>query len=144
MQVLDNPDGSLKFEDVLREPHRSRFAPGTVNLGPAVADKWLRLRLDEMPAGDTAWWLDTGNRTLERIMLYLPDGKGGWTRTEAGSWQRFSERPLPTSTLVFPLPASLAIGDVYLHISSNAIYSGAVRPKVCPATTYRAEERREL
>ena len=92
MQVLDNPDGSLEFEDVLREPHRSRFAAGTVNLGPAVADKWLRLRLDEISAGDTAWWLDTGNRTLERIILYLPDGKGSWN----GSMPFGVERPVLT------------------------------------------------
>jgi class 3 adenylate cyclase len=83
-------------------------------------------------------WFDTGNRTLQEITLYQPDGRGGWRQLATGSRQPFAQRPLPTDQFVFPITLQAGADTVlYLRVRSTSYLGIVVQPGIWRPPAYK-------
>ncbi len=141
-QLLEDPSGTMTFDQVLEAAQAGRFQPGSPNIGLSTSAYWMRFTVRAPVHGpaypsDPALWLDTGNRTLQEVTLYQPDGEGGWRRTATGARQPFSQRPLPTDHFVFPIVTQDGAGAVlYLRVRSTAFIGITVQPRIWQPQAY--------
>ncbi|WP_260117348.1 adenylate/guanylate cyclase domain-containing protein [Pseudoduganella rivuli] len=140
--LLEDPSGTMTFAQVLQAEQAGRFRPGSANIGMSTSAYWMRFTVHAPPRGpaypsDPALWFDTGNRTLQEVTLYQPDGEGGWRYTATGARYPFGQRPLPTDQFVFPI----ALQDdketvLFLRVRSTAYMGIVVQPRVWQPQAY--------
>ncbi|WP_195763778.1 adenylate/guanylate cyclase domain-containing protein [Pseudoduganella rivuli] len=133
--LLEDPQGTLALADAIAAGNR--FAPGSPSVGFTTSAYWMRFTVRN-PGGEAmTWWFDTGNRTLQEVDVYQPDGRGGWLRMATGSRYPFAQRPLPTDTFVFPLTvAAGASTDVYLRVRSTGFLGVSLLPRLWTPSAY--------
>ncbi|WP_170305835.1 adenylate/guanylate cyclase domain-containing protein [Pseudoduganella ginsengisoli] len=141
--LLEDPSGSMTFAQVLQAEQAGRFKPGSPNIGLSTSAYWMRFVVRAPTRGpaypsDPSLWFDTGNRTLQEVTLYQPDGEGGWRQTATGANQPFGLRPLPTDHFVFPIAlqdgADTAV--LFLRVRSTAFMGIVIQPKVWQPQAY--------
>lgn len=139
--LLEDPAGTLTFADVRGA---GSFKPGSPSIGVSPSAFWIRITLQNPSANPATYWFDTGNRTLQEVDLYWPDAQGRYRHVSTGSTKRFAERPLQTSTFVFPLelPASQTI-HVFLRVRSTGYLGAIVRPMLWQPDAFRLNARNE-
>jgi class 3 adenylate cyclase len=136
MALLEDPQGTLALADAIAA--NRRFQPGSPNVGFTTSAYWMRFTVHNAGAEPMTWWFDTGNRTLQEVDVYQPDGHGGWHHVSAGSRLPFARRPLPTDTFVFPLAvAAGASADVYLRVRSTGFLGVALLPRLWTPSDYQ-------
>ena len=142
--LLEDPQGTLTIDDVRKPENASRFVAGNTNPGFTPSAYWMRFVVTNPTDKTVGLWFDTGNRTLQEIDLYVVEGQGGVSRQSTGSTKRFSERPLPTSTFVFPvsLPAGQPT-EFFLRVRSTGYLGVTVIPKLWQAEAYEAKDRQD-
>ncbi|GAB2857766.1 hypothetical protein GCM10027277_27750 [Pseudoduganella ginsengisoli] len=133
--LLEDPQGTLTVADAVAAA--SRFQPGSPNVGMTASAHWMRFTVRNPASAAVTWWFDTGNRTLQEVDFYQPDGRGGWLHWATGSRFPFAQRPLPADTFVFPLtvPAG-ASADVYLRVRSTGFLGVALMPRLWRPSAY--------
>lgn len=147
--LLEDPAGSMTFAQVLAAEQAGRFRPGSPNIGLTTSAYWMRFTVRQPARGpadpsDPALWFDTGNRTLQEVALYQPDGEGGWRHMTTGSSQPFSQRPLPTDHFVFPIAMQDGADTVlFLRVRSTAYMGIVVQPRVWQPQAYLEQMERE-
>jgi class 3 adenylate cyclase len=147
--LLEDPSGAMTFAQVLAAEQAGRFRPGSPNIGLSTSAYWMRFTVREPARGpaypsDPALWFDTGNRTLQEVTLYQPDGEGGWRPLVTGSTQPFGQRPLPTDHFVFPVAAQDGADTVlYLRVRSNGYMGVIVQPRIWQPQAYLDQMERD-
>lgn len=127
--LLEDPQGTMRLEDAIAAA--SRFRPGSPNVGSTTSAYWMRFTVHNPGSRKVIWWFDTGNRTLQEVDFYQPDGYGGWQQLSTGSRFPFAQRPLATDTFVFPLAlAGGASADVYLRVRSTGYLGVTLLPRL--------------
>ena len=116
--VVEDPTGTLDIEEIERLPF--------VETGPSVPIgfrfnvHWLRLSIAPDPDGADVL-IRLRPVVLDHITLYLPDGSGGWSRSEAGELVDAEAQSWPSllrqSLLV---PASPRPVTAYLRIDTRS------------------------
>lgn len=140
--LLEDPAGTMTFAQVLDAAQAGRFRPGSPNIGLSTSAYWMRFTVHAATRGpaypsDPALWFDTGNRTLQEVALYQPDGDGGWLRTATGARQPFAQRPLPTDRFVFPMTPTDGVDTVlFLRVRSTAYMGIVLQPRVWQPQAY--------
>lgn len=142
--LLEDPEGKLTIQDVLKPENAGRFKLGSPSIGMVTSAYWLRYALQNVSDRPEIRWFDTGNRTLQEISLYTQDSKGDFQRIDTGSTQRFSERPLPTTTFVFQvvLPPQQRT-EIYLRVRSTSAMGVVLSPSIWHPSAYRESEKAE-
>ncbi|WP_195763777.1 adenylate/guanylate cyclase domain-containing protein [Pseudoduganella rivuli] len=137
--LLEDPSGAMTLAQVLDAERAGRFKPGSTNVGMSTSAYWMRFTVQAptQPPGAVLWF-DTGNRTLQEITLYQPDGHGGWRAIATGSQQPYMQRPLPTDQFVFPVTLQAGAETVlYLRVRSTAYMGIVVQPRLWEPQAYR-------
>jgi diguanylate cyclase (GGDEF)-like protein len=128
LQYLEDPQGTMTIADVTAAAARFRPVPAAaandVNFGYSNSAYWLALPLNLAADAPTAWLLEIGYPSLDRVEVYTRLPHGGFNMQTAGDLQPFSERPFPHRNLVFPLqlttdPKAGATQTVYLRVTSQ-------------------------
>lgn len=57
---------------------------------------WLHLRVQRQADAPQDWWLDIPSPFLDRVTLFLPNGRGGWLAQEAGDTLPVSQWTIPS------------------------------------------------
>jgi diguanylate cyclase (GGDEF)-like protein len=123
-EYLEDAGGRLTLADLTRSGAAHRFLPSqphaSMNFGYSPSAYWLRLPVALSRDAGRAWLLEFAYASLDRVEVFVPDGKGGHDRLQAGDRQPFSSRPYGHRNLVFPL--TLAPGTeqtIYARVVSE-------------------------
>ncbi len=140
--LLEDPDGKLSLADVRAPENARRFEHKLPHIGFSASAWWLHFSLRANDA--TVMWLNTGNRTLQEIDVYVADANGQFQHQLASANLVFSARPLPTSYFVFPvslLPQTNT--EIYLRVRSTGFLGVIVAPELWQPAAYKKMEKRE-
>jgi len=141
VEILEDPDGSLRLEDVRSGPQAVRFAAAAsdpVNFGYTRSAWWLRFALPGgAPAGEELL-LEIAFSSIDRIEFHLPEPQPGgepryWTRI-AGDTFPWAAREVRHRNHVFRFPAPAAPGEheYFLRVESQGVLT-------VPLTLWRPE-----
>lgn len=130
VEVLEDPEGRLRLEDVRAPALASRFAPtaaGTPNFGYTRSAWWLRFGLPGgAPAGEDLL-LEIAYPSIDRIELYLPEPQPGgepryWQRVAGDSFE-WDAREVKHRHHVFRIPAPQQAGahTYFLRVQSQSV-----------------------
>jgi class 3 adenylate cyclase len=142
--VLEDPEGKMTLADVQQAGNASRFQHRPPNIGISPSAFWLRFTLISTAAKPHVWWLNTDNRILQEIALFVPDEHGVMQRQNASSKRPFAERPLATAYFVFPVslqPQKETV--VYLRVRSTGMFGVTIAPRLWQPEAYRVMENKQ-
>jgi len=110
MAVLEDPDRDASIEDVLARDAAGDFVShdeDVLNAGYSHSAFWLRIDLHyraDRSHGPGRWWLELAYPPLDYLVLYLPDGQGGYRLAQkSGDTLPFSERQIQHRNHLFEL-----------------------------------------
>ena len=104
VQVLDDPQGSARLEQVLGMRERFDAPKGAyATIGMRKGVVWLRVPLEVARGGEGEWVLQFDYTLLRRIDLYSVSGGRVLQQFTLGNSQPFALRPLQTRTHAAPL-----------------------------------------
>lgn len=118
--VLEDPVGTLTFDDVRRPDTAPRFArwdpaQGDVNLGFSDSTWWLRVRLQRGSGAPDAWILNVPYAYNKFIDFYAP----GMPVVYTGHARPPGNRPLLSPHFAFPVRLADDAQDFYFRVSSS-------------------------
>ncbi|HOO73410.1 MAG TPA: 7TM diverse intracellular signaling domain-containing protein [Spirochaetota bacterium] len=109
IDILEDKEQKWDIRDIASDVNVSRmFVPNkehNLNLGYSDSVYWIRFQVDFGNAPDRQWLLEAYYPLLDRVELYIPDGRGSYTLKKAGRLLPFAEREIKHRKIVFPLPA---------------------------------------
>lgn len=143
--LLEDPEGKLTLDDVRKPVNAGRFKLGSPGIGVSPSAYWLRIAVESPKQETSRWWFDTGNRTLQEVDLYSPDEHGVYRKTATGSTHRFADRPLPTTTFVFPITLHPGqVSNIFLRVRSTGFLGVAVKPVLWQPDSFNSFSKTEL
>ena len=130
VDVLEDPGGKLRLEDLRRPEAAARFARAgsePLNFGYTNSAWWLRFALPGgSPAGEELM-LEVAYPSIDRVELHLPEARPGgepryWARLAGDSFP-WEAREVRHRTHVFRFPAPAAAGEhhYYLRVESRGV-----------------------
>lgn len=128
---FEDETGRLQLADVLRQPERFRPVAGSgpsANFGLTRSAIWLRVDVRTPANSAPDWLLELAYPPLDRIVLFAPNGLGGWDEQVAGDQLPFASRPIVHRNHV--LPVQLPPGSdttLYLRLSSEGTIAAPLR-----------------
>ncbi|MCZ8216551.1 MAG: chromosome partitioning protein ParA, partial [Cyclobacteriaceae bacterium] len=79
IEYLEDPTAKLTLADILAH-HQSEFTFSTTNFNPENVNPtsayWHRIRIQHNKASKKHWVLEFFDQTIDKIDLYVPDGRG--------------------------------------------------------------------
>ncbi|WP_341903481.1 7TM diverse intracellular signaling domain-containing protein [Polaromonas sp. YR568] len=130
---LQDSGGQLTLQDVLQPETGARFqtvqqSASGANFGLTTSAIWLRVNLQTAPDSKADWMLELAYPPLDSVVLYAPDGQGGYARQAGGDLLPFADRPVAHRNHVFPVRlAPGTASTLYLRIQSEGTVSAPVR-----------------
>jgi diguanylate cyclase (GGDEF)-like protein len=141
VEVLEDPEGRLRLEDVRRPAHAGRFAPVAsepVNFGYTRSAWWLRFSLPGGAPVAEELLLEIAFPSIDRIELHLPEPQPDedpryWMRV-AGDDYPWAAREMKHRNYVFRFSAPQPPGPhvYYLRLASHSVLTA-------PLTLWRPE-----
>lgn len=134
---LEDASGELVLADLLKAEAQAHsqvhFQPvpqtgPATNFGLTSAAIWLRVTLRAARDAPADWMLELAYPPLDRVELYTPDGKGGFSRQVGGDLSPFAERAVVHRNHVMPVRLKPgAAATLYLRVSSGGTVSAPVK-----------------
>ncbi|MFZ1499847.1 MAG: diguanylate cyclase [Giesbergeria sp.] len=126
--VLEDPSGTLSFDQVRSSAMATRFAPSdrsgaAFNFGITPSAWWLRLRLANSSDGALDRLLEVAYARLSRVDFYAEQSDGTWHEVHTGTTQPFDSRGYAHRNFVFnvALPPH-AEQTLYLRMASTTAF----------------------
>jgi hypothetical protein len=118
--VLEDPDGKLTLEDVLKPEIQARFTPwgadrGDVNLSFSDSIWWFRVRLQREAGAPVNWVLDIAYAYNRLIDFHAP----GKPVVQTGHGRPVENRPLLSPHFAFPVAISEQPQDFHFRVASR-------------------------
>jgi signal transduction histidine kinase len=118
--VLEDPNGKLTLEDVLKPEIQARFTPwgadrGDVNLSFSDSVWWFRLRLQREAGAPVNWILDVPYAYNRLIDFHAP----GKPVVQTGHGRPVENRPLLSPHFAFPVALSEQPQDFHFRVASR-------------------------
>lgn len=133
VQILKDPDGTWRLEDILQPAQQSRFeavagSGPSANFGMNRGAVWLRVQLRAPAAADPRWLLELAYPPLDHLELFSPDPQGGWLRQVGGDREPFTTRAVAHRNHVLPVfvPPGQA-STLYLRLASEGVVAAPLR-----------------
>lgn len=103
--LLRDPGGDLTIEAASSPTRQGDFLPlpGHLDAGFTHDALWLRFTVSRSAATSNDWLLETMPSILDEVVLYSPDGRGGYTAMALGDRVPFVARPVAHRYFAFPL-----------------------------------------
>ncbi len=104
LEVLEDPTGALRIEDVTRPPWSERFGPmpGGRPLGRSRSAFWVRAPLGRL-APEHEWLVELAHAEADDVRVYWPE-EAGWRAVTTGDRTPFATREVAHPTFVFRAP----------------------------------------
>ncbi len=130
---LEDAGGELTLADILKADTQARFQPvpqsgSATNFGLTSSAIWLRVNLRADRNAPADWMLELAYPPLDRVELYSPDGKGGFTPQVGGDLLPFADRAVQHRNHVMPVRLKAgAVNALYLRVTSGGTVSAPVK-----------------
>lgn len=130
---LEDKEGRLQLEDVLRPEAQARFRPVPqagpgANFGLTRSAIWLRIKLKAQPATPRDWLLEVAYPPLDLLEVYSPDAASGYQKQVAGDLQAIASRAIAHRNHVVPVRLTPGSDTVlYLRVQSEGTVSAPAR-----------------
>lgn len=123
LEVLEDPQGQWRLEDVESPAFDQRFRPvagtGDLNFGFTSSTYWLRVRMVSAALSPQATLLEVAHPSLDRVELFSRRNDA-LVHLRSGYMSRFAERPFAHRNHVFPLTLAPGVTQtVYLRVGSR-------------------------
>ncbi|WP_281646702.1 hybrid sensor histidine kinase/response regulator [Parendozoicomonas sp. Alg238-R29] len=123
LDIFRTSDSTLGIDEV-SSPHTTAFSKVQVeqiNLAYTDETIWLRIRLHNRDSEKIRLFLKSGFSRIDSMTLYAPDGSGGWNILKGGDRVPWSEWPVQSRLLTFPLNMEpLEEKTWYLKVNSTS------------------------
>lgn len=123
LHFLEDPTGSLSFEQITRLPHRDRFEHfGDVppQIGFSTSAWWVRLDIANPENDAQVLYLRQDYPLIDELDFWSKNANGVYERTEGGDRKRFDIRPIQHRNLLLPIEMSpRSKQTVYLRFASD-------------------------
>ena len=127
LDILEDPEGTLTFNEVRRRDHADFFRPclkRKPNWGFSSSVFWARFTLTNGFDKDKEWLLEFEYPLLNEITVFIPDGSGGYLARATGTSLPFPEREIKNRNLLVSIPHSgLSGGTFYVRVRSESTIS---------------------
>ncbi len=127
-ELLEDPSGTLSFEQVRSPAVAARFSPSdrsgaAFNFGITPSTWWLRLQLANTSDGALDRLLEVAYARLSHVDFYAPQSDGTWRQLHTGTTQPFDSRDYAHRNFVFgiALPPH-AEQTIYLRLASTTAF----------------------
>jgi PAS domain S-box-containing protein len=124
LEILEDSEGTLTFEQVSREPYASKFIANkekSPNFGFTDSVYWVRFSLQKQSAADEQWLLEVDYPLFDHIGLFLPTGNDGYREKTTGDLLPFKEREILHRHFAFRVPpAGLSGRPIYLRFETES------------------------
>lgn len=107
IDILPEPNHSLTIEDIVTEELAGEFTSSSVvgnSFGFSKAAYWVRFSLGMEQSLSNIVLLQLESAITDNVELYLPNGRGGFTKKVAGENLPFTQREIDYRTFLFHLP----------------------------------------
>lgn len=137
-QILSDPDGNLTIDDVVKG--NKEFIPlhsKEVEYDNAV--QWIRFSIVNHGRFEE---YKLGVAYTDKVTLYRPDYRGGFTEEESGDLLGLSERPVKNGQMVFLrlMPVTTDTSTFYLRLQSRSAISSQFRKQAINSLTIYSEK----
>ncbi len=106
IEYLEDPTAKRTLQEILSH-HQSEFTFSATNFNPKNVNPtsayWHRIRIQHNASSKKLWVLEFFDQTIDKIDLYIPDGKGGYQHIEQGDQFEFTKRMLRHKNFIFPI-----------------------------------------
>ena len=123
---LEDRDSRLTIENVSSPGFASRFRNSTTenpNFGLTTSAYWIRVAFRNPKDRAVSFDLVISYPLLDDVMLYVPDGSGGFRAKKTGDRYPFNERELKHTNFVFPLVVAPGSTTCYLRVRTASAMS---------------------
>ncbi|MEO5672733.1 MAG: 7TM-DISM domain-containing protein, partial [Ramlibacter sp.] len=126
---LEDRDGQLTFQDILKPQVQAAFRPVPeqgpgANFGLTHSAIWLRLTLSTGAATPRDWLLEVAYPPLDQLEVYTPGAGGSYDRQVGGDQHPFGSRVIAHRNHVLPVSlAPNADSTIYLRLRSEGTVS---------------------
>ncbi|MCK4838824.1 MAG: hypothetical protein KAS94_08465, partial [Desulfobulbaceae bacterium] len=124
LDILEDQDGTLTFEQVRAEPVAARFTTShqeNPNFGFTSSTYWVHFSLSGDRSGIDHWLLEIGYPLFDNINIYLPTADGTYLKKTVGDMRPFADREIKHRNLLFTIPASLPDNTpIYLRFETES------------------------
>lgn len=124
LEVLEDPSGSLRFDDVLAPGANARFrevSDPIPNFGFSSSAYWLRTTLAARHVGQRDWRVHLGYPLLDRVDFYLEQPEGHFEHYRTGDLLPFAARPIEHTDFVVPMRTTAGSSPrIYIRVESES------------------------
>ncbi len=124
LEVLEDPYKSFSIEDIISDSRINKkfvlnnfYAPKNSNRKAAY---WIRFKVANISTSDKIWLLECYDQTIDSIQAYIPNGKGGYIKKEAGDNFLFSQRTFQHKNFEFLGPTNIGKDYHYYYLRFEA------------------------
>ncbi|MEO8655799.1 MAG: 7TM-DISM domain-containing protein, partial [Ramlibacter sp.] len=105
---LEDKDGRLTLDDILKPPLQAGFRPVPqtghgANFGFTSSAVWLRIPLKAASSAAPDWLLELAYPPLDRVDLFTPGAGSAWQQQTGGDLLPFATRAIPHRNHVLPV-----------------------------------------
>jgi hypothetical protein len=106
LELLEDPDGTLSFDDVRGPDNAQRFeglGQQSANFGFTESAWWVRLRLENPGDKAVSTVIRQDYPLIDRIDFWSVDADGHWQQVATGDRLPFDTRPINNRAFLFPV-----------------------------------------
>lgn len=121
MDYYEDAGKTLVIGDVAPGPIAwEKSVSDSFNFGFATSAYWFRFVLDNRQRNDRGVYLEISYPMIDRIELYIPDGKGGFTRKNMGDHYPFYQREIVDRNFIFYIPPTEGESTCYIRMLTSS------------------------
>lgn len=133
IEFLEDTTGRCSFDDARNSRQWQRSMEDAFNFGFTESAYWFHFAIDNRSKSD-AFLLEISYPMLDSVVLYRPDGRGGYTAYETGDLLPFSHREVDYVSFVFHIDQKRGrVEEYFFRIKTNSSFNFAVKLYTYPA-----------
>lgn len=127
IEFLEDPTAQLSIHEIRNIAQWQRLMEDTFNFGFTESAYWFRFSINNRSESDM-FLLEISYPMLDSIVLYRPNGSGGYTAYESGDMLPFSHREVEHVSFVFHIDQRRGKAqDYFFRIKTNSSFNFSVK-----------------
>lgn len=123
IDILEDKTSALTISDIISEKYASKFKENNVQLprnNNINAAYWLRFKIINNSERNKFWLFEYFDSSIQQIMFFAPDAKGGFNEYAAGNHLSFDNKYIYHKNFVFPISPIIGVEqNYYARIKSS-------------------------
>lgn len=116
LDIFEDKTSRLTIEDVSLEINEHKFKENNVQLPRNLNTNsayWIRFKIKNNSERNKSWIFEYFDSSIQQILFFAPDSKGGFNEYAAGNHLPFSSKYVLHKNFVFPISPILGVEQTY-------------------------------